>query len=87
MAQPQYAIEYLGAVNIKAGEAVTTADVLTTYPSATAMKMKTEDVKVSVDGSAMFPVKYDDESYIITGKTFIFNKDCIVVIGIYKAVT
>ena len=87
MAKPHYAIEYLGAVLVQSGKLVTSAQVLTKYPTANMMKMKTKDVMVSVNGSDIFPVSYDDESYITSGHTYIFNKDCTIVIGKYVAVT
>lgn len=51
------------------------------------MKMKTENVKVSVNGSDMFPVTFDDESFITSGHTYIFDKNCTIVIGKYVAIT
>lgn len=87
MSKPMYAIEYLGAVLVQSGKLVTSAQVLTQYPTANMMKMKTKDVMVSVNGSDIFPVSYDDESYITSGHTYIFNKDCTIVVGKYVAVT
>lgn len=87
MSQPMYVVEYLGAVLVQSGKLVTSAQVLAKYPSANMMKMKTKDVMVSVNGSDIFPVSYDDESYITSGHTYIFNKDCTIVIGKYVAVT
>ncbi len=86
MAQPSYAIEYLGAMFVKAETSVTSASVLTAFPGATVVKMKTAGVKAGVNGTDMFDITYDDESYLITGKTFIFSKDCTIAVGIYKAV-
>ena len=51
------------------------------------MKMKTSGIKVTVDGSDMFPVSYDDESYITTGRTFMFSDACTIAIGRYVAIT
>ena len=51
------------------------------------MKMKTNEIKVTVDGSDMFPVSYDDESYIATGRTFMFSDACTIAIGRYVAIT
>ena len=51
------------------------------------MKMKTDGIKVTVDGSDMFPVSYDDESYITTGRTFMFSDVCTIAIGRYVAIT
>ena len=87
MAQPMYVVEYLGAISVESGKLYTSAQVLTTYPTANMMKMKTKDVMVSVNGSDIFPISYDDESFITSGHTYIFNKDCIIVIGKYVVIT
>lgn len=87
MAQPSYAIEYIGAVEAKAGVPITSADLLAMYGTATVLKMKTKGVSVSVNNSPLFEVTYDDESYLVTGHTYKFNKDCIVAVGVYKVVT
>jgi hypothetical protein len=83
MSQP---IEYLGAVSVEANQALTTADILTLFPTATVAKMKTEGVKVSIDSTDFFDISYDEESYVVTGKTYKFNKDCTIAVGIYKTV-
>lgn len=49
------------------------------------MKMKSSGVSVSISGSDMFLTSFDDESFIITGKTYVFDKECTVVIGRYVA--
>ena len=87
MAQPLYVVEYLGAVSIQSGQLYASTNVISTYPTANMMKMKTEDVKVSVNGSDMFPVTFDDESFITSGHTYIFDKNCTIVIGKYVAIT
>lgn len=87
MAQPAYAIEYLGAMSAKANVVVTSASLLALYPTATVVKIKTSGVSVSVNNTDRFPVVYDDESYLKTGKTYLFSKDCVVAVGIYKAIT
>lgn len=86
MSQPIYAIEYLGAMQVSAGIAYTTASILTLYPTATVLQMKTDDIQVSINGTVMFHITYDDTSYIATGKTYYFDKDCVVAVGIYKAI-
>ena len=81
-----HAIEHLGAIYVKAGIALTTASILTQFPTATVMIMKTENIKVSINGTAQFLTIFGGESYIQTGKTLIFDKDCTLAIGIYKVV-
>ena len=87
MSQPTHIIEYLGAIIAEPRKQYTSASVLTKYPTATVMKMKTEGIKVTVDGSDMFPISYDDESYITTGRTFIFSDACTIAIGRYVNIT
>lgn len=87
MAQPLYVIEYLGAVSIKREKLYNSADVISAFTGANVMKMKTEGVRVSVNGSDMFLTSFDDESYITSGHTYIFDTDCIVAVGKYIAVT
>ena len=87
MSKPAIAIEYLGAIIVEPRKQYLSADVKTKYPTATVMKMKTEGIKAGVDGSDMFTVSYDDESYIATGRTFIFSDACTIAIGRYVAIT
>ena len=87
MSKPAIAIEYLGAIIAEPRTQYTSASVLLKYQTATVMKMKTEGIKVTVDGSDMFPVSYDDESYIATGRTFIFSDACTIAIGRYVNIT
>jgi len=82
-----YPIKYLGAVQAKQNVPITSASILADFPTATVIKMKTEGVRVQVDGTAMFDIEFNDEHYLETGQTFMFNKDCIVALGIYKVVT
>lgn len=88
MAQPSYAIEYLGAVEVSRGVAVTTASLLVLFPTATVVKLKCKSgANVSINGGVQFPIDYNDESYLTTGKTFLFDTDCVIVVGIYRAIT
>ena len=87
MSQPKIAIEYLGAIIAEPRKQYTSASVILKYPTATVMKMKTDGIKVTVDGSDMFTVSYDDESYIATGRTFIFSDACTIAIGRYVNIT
>ena len=87
MSKPAIAIEYLGAIIVEPRTQYTSASVIAKYPIATVMKMKTSGIKVTVDGSDMFPVSYDDESYITTGRTFMFSDACTIAIGRYVAIT
>ena len=81
-----HAIDYLGALAVNKGQQYTSASIITAYPTATVLKIKTDKVSVSINGGVQFLTSFDDESYLTTGKTYIFDKDCIVAIGIYKAI-
>lgn len=87
MAQPSYAIEYLGSMEVKRGVPVTSADALALFPTATVIKVKCKDgCNVSINGGVQFPIDHNDESFLTTGKTYTFDVDCTVVLGIYKAI-
>lgn len=81
-----HAIDYLGAMAVDKGQPYTSDSIISAYPTATVLKMKTNGVSVSINGGVQFLTSFDDESYLTAGKTYIFDKDCIVAIGIYKAI-
>lgn len=85
MAQ-HHAIDYLGALAVSKGQQYTSSSIISAYPTATVLKIKTDTVSVSINGGVQFLTSFDDESFLSTGKTYIFDKDCIVAIGIYKAI-
>jgi hypothetical protein len=87
MAQPHYAVEYLGAITAEQGKMYTSASVITSYTAANMMKMKTSGVNVSVNNSDMFPVDLNDESYITSGHTYIFDRKCTIAIGKYVPIS
>ena len=87
MAKTMYAIEYLGALSIKQGQVYTSAEILAKYKTANVMKMKTSGVNVSLNNSDMFPLDFNDETYLVTGHTYIFDRACTIVVGRYVAIT
>ena len=87
MAKTMYAIEYQGALTIKQGQMYTSADILAKYTTANVMKMKTSGVNVSVNNSDMFPLDVNDETYLVTGHIYLFDRDCTIVVGRYVAIT
>lgn len=87
MAQPSYAIEYIGAIRAIRGKTYLSANILTQFPNATCMKMKSDGVSVSVNGTDAFLTSFNDESFITTGHTYIFDKDCTIAIGRYRVVS
>ena len=86
MAKTTYAIEYLGALTIKQGQMYTSASVLAKYSTANVIKLKTSGVNVSVNNSDMFPLDFNDETYLVTGHTYIFDRDCTIAVGRYVAI-
>ena len=86
MAQQHNVVEYFGAISTEKNKLVTSASVIALFPTANMMKMKTGGVAVSVDGTDMFLTSFDDESFITTGKSFIFDKNCTIAIGKYTPV-
>jgi hypothetical protein len=88
MAQPHYAIMYMGSIDVEKGKSYNSTDILTDYPNATVMKIKTDNIKVSINGTSMFLTSFDDESYIpTTNTTYIFSDNCIIAIGKYMTIT
>ena len=83
MAKTMYAIEYQGALTIKQGQIYTSADILAKYKTANVMKLKTSNVNVSVDYSDMFPMDFNDETYLLSGHTYIFDRGCTIAVGRY----
>jgi hypothetical protein len=80
------AIEYFAGMSIKANTPITTAAVIAIYPTAQMMRMKTEGISVSINSTDMFLTHFDDEAYITTGKTYMFDKDCIISVGRFVAI-
>jgi hypothetical protein len=88
MSKPNQVIQYLGAFNVEMNKTYDSVDIKTNFPDANMMKMKTEGVNVNINGTVMFPVSYDDETYLPpTSVKYIFSKDCTVVVGKYTTIT
>jgi hypothetical protein len=77
--------KYLGAMSVQAGKTYLSADMITKFPTATHTIIKTVGVEVSINGTDAFPITFDDTDAIATGKTYIFNINCIIAFGIYVA--
>lgn len=86
MAQPTYLVKYMAAMQVVKDQAYTSASIIAAYPTANVLIMKSVGAKVSISGTDMFDVSYDDVSYIESGQSYIFNMDCVIAIGSYKAV-
>jgi len=88
MAQPaQFIVSYIAAMTVTAGKTYTTADILTAYPTANVLILKTRTngtpIKVSISGTDAFEIVYDDNSYIETGNSYVFTADCTLAIAKY----
>ena len=46
--------------------------------STSIMQMKSKNILISVNGSAMFPFDYNDETLLDNTYTYQFNKTCIL---------
>jgi hypothetical protein len=79
-------IEHLGSMQVNAGVSITTSSIISQFPTATALIINTEGVSVSIDATLMFLTEKYRESYLATGKTYLFNKDCQLVIGKYRTI-
>ncbi len=79
-------IEHLGSIEIEAGVSTTTASIIAQFPTATALMMITDGVSVSIDATPMFLIERRQESYLATGRTYVFNKKCQLVVGRYRTV-
>ena len=86
MAVSSYAVEILGSYECKAGATISYSDIKTAFPTASVTIMKTEGVKVSINGCPMFDA-YDYQNYLSGTGTAVFSKDCILLIGLYRIVT
>ena len=91
MAQPNYAIKYLGIIRVSKNNTYYTADIIADYPTATVAVLKadkpSDTVRISIDDSPMSPFADGEQQYIESGQSFVFDKDCSIRIGIYKAVS
>ena len=88
MSKPNQVIQYLGAFNVEMNKTYDSTLIKAEFPTANMLKMKTEGVRVNINGTTMFPISYDDETYLPdTSVKYIFSKDCVVVVGKYTVIT
>ena len=87
MAVASYAVEILGSVSVKAGVTLQYSSVLSSFPTATVTIMKSQGVKVSINGSDMFDATFDAQNYLSGTGTAVFSKDCVIVVGKYRIVS
>ncbi len=92
MAQ-DFRLEYLGSVEVKANKEYNATDFEILYPSADFFIMKTKTtsqnaVKVSIDASPAFRMDYNEKTAYtgVTSRTYVFNKDCIILVAKEKTI-
>ncbi len=85
MAQPvQFVLKYTGSMEVKAGDQLLGSSI----SIGNVLQMKTKGVKVIINNTGvMFPITYDDLSYLDATATYTFDKDCIIAIGEMTEVT
>ncbi len=90
MAQPSYAIRYLGTVRVTKNTPYTTASILSSFVGATVARLSTDikddSVGIALNNTPMSTYYDGEEQYIQAGDMFEFSKDCTLKIGTYKAV-
>ena len=90
MAQPfGFLIKYLDGLEVEAGVPYNTSDIITSYPTATLLIMKTRcsngsPIKAGVNKGIAFEIEFNEHASISAdGTIFIFNQDCTVAICEY----
>jgi hypothetical protein len=71
-------IKYTGAVVVPKGVTINGSG----YQSQSILKMKSSNVSVSVNGSPMFKVSFDDETLVDTTATYMFDSECTIAVGL-----
>jgi len=66
--------KYSGSFEAKAFQDYKGSDI----KSTSIMQMKSKNISISVNGGAMFPFDYNDESILDDNYTYQFNKNCIL---------
>lgn len=82
MAQPtQYIYDYLGGKSIKANDIFTSTDITTQFPTAKIVEMRTDNVKVSINGTDATTWMRGDVAYVNAGRTWVFLNDCEIAVA------
>lgn len=78
MAQPtDYIQNYKQSIQVRKGVTYLGSEI----PDSDFMQMKSHGVKVSVNGGVFFDILYDDINHKDDDNTYMYNKDCVVVLG------
>ncbi len=82
MAQPtNYIYNRLGGMLIKAGEVVTTAQIIAKFPTAKAAILQSQTAKISINATDAITFHLGDVEYVNSGKTWSFQTDCEISIA------
>lgn len=82
MAKPtNFIYDYIGGRGIKANEIYTSADILAQFPTAKIVEMRTDGVKVSINGTDATTWMRGDVAYVNADRTWVFLNDCEVAIA------
>ena len=83
MAQPsQFVLKYTDSLQVKKGDTYSGS----LFSAGTVLKMKTENVNVSINDGIAFKTSFDDEAYVDVTATYKFDRDCVLAIGIMTEV-
>ncbi len=93
MAQPAYVTEYLAALEVKKGTPYTSTSIKVTYPTANIIELARPvdgvgegGVGISINATVMFFKAWGEQSFLSDGKTYIFKSDCVILVGILRAI-
>ena len=82
MGQPtNYIYNRLGGMSIKAGTVMTTAQILTKYPTAKVAILQSQTAKISINATDAITFHLGDDEIIVAGKTWAFQTDCEISIA------
>ena len=88
MAQPTVVKEILGSIVVPAHTPISNSTIISSFAGANMTKVKTEGVRVSVNGYPLIPATYDAEDYISpTNHTQLFDKETLLLVGRYVVIT
>jgi len=79
--QTNYIIDYIAGMRAEAGKSYTSDEILSLYPSATVVEIRSKETIVSINGTIAIRFSYGEQTTITSGKTWIFITDCDLAIG------
>lgn len=82
MAQPtNYVFNYIGGKQVHAGDVLTSDAILALDATIKVIQLRSDNVRVSINGTDAVPFKTDDIAYVIAGKTWTFLNDAELAYG------